>query len=87
MKRYQVYLNSDAVAVLDEFEQVTKLSRSKLIREAIDQLSNNLRLLLNQQQVSRRNPSALASLIGLVQSAAGKSTDLARHSDRHYLRD
>lgn len=36
MKRYQVYLNPQSVSVLDELSKVSDLTRSQLIREAVE---------------------------------------------------
>ncbi len=42
MKRYQVYLNSRSVSIIDNFEKETNIPRSALIRMAINSLAQNL---------------------------------------------
>ncbi len=45
MKRYQVYLNSNSVDVIDDLEDETNIKRSIIIRMAVDTLAKNISLL------------------------------------------
>lgn len=46
MKRYQVYLNPQSVGTIDEAAKQTDLSRSLIIREAIDGAADRISNLL-----------------------------------------
>jgi len=84
MKRYQVYLNSESVEILDRFEEETSISRSALIREAIDRLSENLEKALITQGFESKRRVKLKALVGAVR--LGKApTQFARMPDRKYL--
>ncbi len=87
MKRNQLDLQAEAVSVLEEFERVSRTSLSKLIRDSVDQLSNNLGVLLSTHSIRPQSESVLSRLIGLVPSGTAGSTDYARRSDREYLKD
>lgn len=87
MKRYQVYLNSSSVSVLDEFEKYTSISRSKLIREAIDRLAQNLSKTFADKNIEPQDKLILDSLIGLISAKSLKQTNYALKDDRTYLVD
>ena len=87
MKRYQVYLNPNSVSVLDEFENSTSISRSKLIRESIDRLAQNLSRVLAKQNVAPSQKLVLDSLIGAINIKGAKQTNFALKDDRVYLSD
>lgn len=87
MKRYQVYLNSNSVSVLDEFEKYTSVSRSKLIREAIDRLAQNLAKSFADKNIEPQDKFILDSLIGQINVKGQKQTDHASKDDRTYLVD
>ncbi len=87
MKRYQVYLNSSSVSVLDEFEKYTSISRSKLIREAIDRLAQNLSKTFADKNIEPQDKLILDSLIGLISSKSLRQTNHALKDDRAYLVD
>lgn len=87
MKRYQVYLNSNSVSVLDEFEKYTSISRSKLIREAIDRLAHNLAKSFADKNIEPQERLILDSLIGKISVKGQKQTNYAAKDDRVYLAD
>lgn len=87
MKRYQVYLNSNSVSVLDEFEKYTSVSRSKLIREAIDRLAQNLAKSFADKNIEPQDKFILDSLIGQINVKGQKQTDYASKDDRASLVD
>ena len=87
MKRYQVYLNPNSVSVLDEFEKSTSISRSKLIRESIDRLAQNLSRVLAEQNISPSQKLVLDSLIGAINIKGTRQTNFALKDNRVYLSD
>lgn len=87
MKRYQVYLNPHSVSILDDFESYTNISRSKLIREAIDRLAQNLSRVFVGKDESPREKTALDSLVGFIDIKGQKQTNYALRDDNTYLRD
>ena len=66
MKRYQVYLNPHSVSILDDFEKYTNISRSKLIREAIDRLAQNLSRVFAAKNEFPQDKLILDSLVGFI---------------------
>lgn len=87
MKRYQVYLNPKSVSILDEFEKYSSISRSKLIREAIDRLAQNLSKVFVDKEVVANKKMVLDSLIGIITDQNLKETNYAVNDDSIYLND
>ncbi len=87
MKRYQVYLDPHSVSILDDFEEYTNISRSKLIREAIDRLAQNLSRVFVEKDEAPRETITLDSLVGFINIKAQKQTDYALRDDSAYLAD
>lgn len=87
MKRYQVYLNSSSVSVLDEFEKYSDISRSKLIREAIDRLAQNLSKVFVDKDIAPNTKMILDSLVGTINIRNVTQTNYASKDDRAYLND
>ena len=87
MKRYQVYLNPGSVSVLDEFEKYTSIPRSRLIREAIDRLAQNLSKIFVEQDIAPNKELFLDSLIGVININTLKETNYASEKDQKYLID
>lgn len=86
MKRYQVYLNPNSVSILDELEKFTSISRSKLIREAVDRLAQNLSKVLVHKGITSDKKMLFDSLIGAINTKS-KQTNFALKDDRLYLND
>lgn len=86
MKRYQVYLNPSSVSVIDEFGKHIDISRSQLIRMAIDQVAQNLAKIFVATKTPPRNTYILDSLVGAIK-LRGKRTNFAQNIDEIYLRN
>jgi len=84
MKRYQVYLNPQSVKVIDAVEREIKLSRSGIIRLAVDALARNL---ITALPAEKAPAGALDSLIGIIASSGRQSTNTATHVDDIYFSD
>lgn len=83
MKRYQVYLNSQSVELIDTLEQEGILSRSHIIRLAIDSVAQNLaHLALPPKKIT----GALDDLVGLI-NLKTKHTNISGKVDDIYLTD
>lgn len=87
MKRYQVYLNPHSVSILDDFEKYTDISRSKLIREAIDRLAHNLSHVFVSKNEEPQDALILDSLIGYITCNGRKQTNYAMRDDSDYLKE
>lgn len=87
MKRYQVYLNPHSVSILDEMEKYTNISRSKIIREAIDRLAQNLSRVFASKAEAPKEKLVLDSLVGFINIKGQKHTNYASRDDIAYLAD
>ncbi len=87
MKRYQVYLDPSSVSVLDEFEKYSSIPRSKLIRESIDRLAQNLSKIFAEKDIVPDKELFLDSLVGLITTNSLKETNFASEKDQKYLID
>ncbi|OGE64937.1 hypothetical protein A3I48_04175 [Candidatus Daviesbacteria bacterium RIFCSPLOWO2_02_FULL_36_7] len=86
MKRYQVYLNQNSVSVLDDFEKISSISRSKVIRQAIDRLAEQLVRVVDDQR-SQNKEYILDTLNGFVDLKINKKTNFAQEVDEIYFSD
>ena len=86
MKRYQVYLNQNSVSVLDDFEKISNISRSKIIRQAIDRLAEQLARIVDYNR-SQKKEYILDSLAGFVDLKTNKKTNFAQNVDEIYFSD
>lgn len=84
MKRYQLYLNPQSVRMIDAFQKEVKLSRSQIIRCAIDALAHNLIQVLPEENSSG---NSLDALIGVIGSKSQKTTNIAQDIDSIYQAD
>ena len=87
MKRYQVYLNQHSVSILDDFGKHTDISRSELIRQAIDQVAQNLVKVFAATKTPPKDSYILDSLVGAIKLPRNKKTNFAQNIDEIYLTD
>lgn len=87
MKRYQVYLNPHSVAVFDDFETISNLSRSKLIRQITDNVAEQLIRIFAERKGSRKKEYLLDKLAGFVDLRTNKKTNFSQRVDEIYLAD
>lgn len=86
MQRYQVYLNPQSVAVLDDFEGEANVSRSKIIQGLVERLAVNL-LAVYPSTKKTQPRRGLDRLIGIIKVPGDKKTDYASRADDIYLQD
>lgn len=87
MKRYQLYLNPQSVHILDEITQVTQVSRSELIRAAIDGAATQVgNLLAVIKPPVSRDFSWLDTLVGSVVKKSRKKVKISENVDEIYYR-
>ena len=86
MKRYQVYLNPHSVAVLDEIQKHTDISRSRIIRDSVDRLAQNISKVFADKKIPK-NTYILDSLAGSINIKGKKRTNYASKVDEIYLHD
>lgn len=87
MKRYQIYLNPQSVAVLDEFGEYSSIPRSKIIREAVDRLAEQIISVVAEKRSKKHKKYILDSLMGFIDLGKDKKTNYAQKVDEIYLRD
>lgn len=86
MKRYQVYLNQSSVSVLDDFEKLANISRSKIIRQVIDRVAEQLIRVVEVKR-SAKKEYILDSLAGFVDLKTNEKTNFAQNVDEIYFSD
>ncbi len=71
MKRYQVYLNQGSVATLDDYLQLSGISRSDVIRQAVDCLASNLAKVVSLARTTslKQVKSPLDDLVGFMETS------------------
>lgn len=87
MKRYQLYLNPHSISVLDEVGTDIGLSRSHLIRLAIETLVDNLTKVFIATKTPPKDKHILDSLIGSIKIKGSKKTNFAQNIDDIYFHD
>jgi hypothetical protein len=84
MQRHQIYLNPHSVSIIDELSDQAKLSRSLILRMAIDKLAVELAKSLNK--LGKNPPKKLFdSYVGSL--SYKKRDDLSEMKDQDYLID
>lgn len=93
MKRYQVYLNQHSVSILDDFGKISNISRSKVIRQVIDRVAEQLVRAVEDSH-SVKKDYILDSLAGFVDlktnkqsSSSNEKTNFAQNVDEIYFSD
>lgn len=81
MKRYQIYLNPNSVSFLDDFEDLTEISRSAVIRMTVNSLVQNLRIVLPEKEDT---PGDLDEIIGIIKPKSKKITNSSQRVDKIY---
>lgn len=86
IKRYQVYLDKHDVDVLDEFEEITDINRSVIIRDAVSAVASNLaqsmyyqKFLQNKKnkQASTKELPGYLRISGIAKDPTGQITNHA----------
>jgi len=82
MKRYQVYLNQGSVAVLDDYLASSDITRSDIIRQAVDGLAVNLSKVVSLAKASRLKvqKTPLDDLVGFI-DVANSSNNWSEQDD------
>lgn len=83
MKRYQVYLNQISVSVIDDYEKITKMSRSKVIRYLVDSASEQLITLIRRKEPGEKY--LMDQLSGFIDLKTAKKIDLVSSIDNVLL--
>lgn len=87
MKRYQVYLNPHSVAILDDFEKISNISRSKVIREVLDRYVDQLVKLFSKRADQPAKYTHFDKLVGAIHLKTKRPTNFALDVDEIYLQD
>jgi len=87
IKRYQVYLNSNSIAIIDDFEKAIGISRSKILRKAIDQIAQTFSQLLPVAKDKPYETPILDSLMGSIRLKTKEKKQYSIEDDMKYLRD
>lgn len=87
MKRYQVYLNQQSVATIDEIANLKGISRSKIIREAVDAAADRIsNLLANLKPTPPTKYSAFNQLIDSIRLKDRERIKLSENIDDIYYK-
>lgn len=86
MKRYQVYLNPHSVSVLDGVKELSNISRSKLIREAIDRVAEQIAAIFAPENKTQKI-RYFDKLCGFIDLKTKEKTHFAENVDEIYLTD
>ena len=70
MKRYQVYLNPYPVTIFDEVEELTDISRSKIIRDSLDRVAQNIAQVLAAVKPRPSKTFVLEKMAGFIKSTS-----------------
>lgn len=70
--------------VLDDFEKISGINRSKIIREAIDRLAQQLLSIVLTKTKSGQKRYFLDKLAGFIDLKTSKKTNFAQRSDMIY---
>lgn len=87
MKRYQVYLNQNSVAILDDFAKPINISRSKIIQMVVDAVAHNLTKVFISTNTPPGDTYILDSLVGSIKVKGRGKTNFAQNIDEIYLND
>lgn len=87
MKRYQLYLNPHSVSILDDFEGISDISRSKLIRKLVDSMAEQLIRIFAERKRAGKKGHILDSLVGFVDLKTNKKTNFSQNIDEIYFTD
>ncbi|MBI2587200.1 hypothetical protein HYW29_00075 [Candidatus Amesbacteria bacterium] len=87
IKRYQVYLDSRSVGILDESAGLLPFTRSWVVREAVDAAAGRLgNLLAGFIKPDKAGYSELEKLIGSVRVKGKRQVNLSEKVDEIYYR-
>ena len=87
MNRYQVYLNPQSVATIDEVAKISSLTRSRVIQEAVDAVANRFGNLLATIVPSKSSRYEwLDELVGSARVKGKKKVSLSTEVDDIYYR-
>lgn len=90
MKRYQIYLNPGSVAVIDELEKLSQLSRSKIIREVIDRMADSIATTFASVLIRKKaKPSYefFDKFLGSINTPLNKPINIKEEDREIYLKD
>ncbi|MBI2022385.1 CopG family transcriptional regulator [Candidatus Daviesbacteria bacterium] len=82
MNRYQIYLNPKSVDILDSLARLTNISRSQIIRDAIDKMAKEYEKLLVKRARMKNNP-----LLKMAGFAKGGKPGISRNVNKIYPKD
>ena len=83
MQRYQIYLKSQTVSTLTDLAKELDMSRSQIIRDVVERVSDQYSKLLKALAKTRAKNNSLLKMAGFVKF--GKN--IAENIDEIYLRD
>lgn len=87
MRRYQIYLNPHSVNIIDELAEMSKLTRSQLLREAVDAVASRFsNLLAVFKPPKARNYSWLDKMTGSIKIKGGETVNISENVDELYYR-
>jgi hypothetical protein len=87
MKQYQISLDSQSIAALDELEQVLQIPKAKVIQKALAKLKEQFTQSFLVTKQPLRKKYIMDSLAGSIQIKDKKVVNYSEHVDDIYLQD
>lgn len=89
MQRYQLYLNPKTVSIIDEFESLSNIARSKQIRAVLERYVDLVAktVLAPNRPNPKKMYASLDKLVGIIKGDPSVKTHFALDDDSIYLRD
>lgn len=84
MQRYQIYLKPQTVSTLTDLAKQLGMSRSQIIRDVIERVSDQYSRLLKAVTKTRVKSNPLLKMAGF---AKGPNRDISHNIDEIYFRD
>ena len=84
MQRYQIYLKPQTVSTLSDLAKELGMSRSQIIRDVIERVSDQYQKLIKAATTSRLKNNPLLKMAGF---AKGPNRDISRNVNEIYLKD
>lgn len=84
MSRYQIYLEPNTVATIDDLSSALDLSRSQIIRDVLDRVAREYKKVIFAAKGMRKSSNSILKMDGIIDAPI---TDLSTRGDEYYLRD
>lgn len=84
MNRYQIYLDPKSVETFDDVAQALKVSRAKILRDAIDRIALSYQRVISFSRSAKVKDNPLLKMAGFARSPTG---NVSKNIDEIYMED